>query len=337
METSEGGNRHRSVLHPVPVLDRKSSQPIDTLVSASSGGRFDDRSRQPRDVTDRPFKEGYTTATTSVLPPNHHNHSNQSSLPYPSSYLHTSAPPISIPAMLSPVDARRTSDESERQSRQSQSLPSFKDVILGAPDSYPPPPTGPAPAHPLPSPFTAPPPRAFSDSSSENRTSPRSSHPTNPFPPRSGPPPGFSGSARPPLSSRTTSPPPLPPFGSAHPSTQTYMERDRETDSRKPLEAGYSHYSQKQMPAHQHPTALYPQSGQLPLGQLPLPGISPASPRQPNSALPSPLETNRPPIHPDDPYGRNKYEGTLGRAFEDWNYLGSLNKVRTSRLLRDFC
>ncbi|OIW28926.1 hypothetical protein CONLIGDRAFT_562869, partial [Coniochaeta ligniaria NRRL 30616] len=220
---------------------------------------------------------------------------------FSSSYPH-SAPATGMPiGMPSPIEARRTSDESESTHRRSQhSLPSLQEVFLNP--------------------------------SSETRDSPRSLHPSHSSYPRPGEPlSSFPTSIRPTLSARTTAPPPLPIYGAHQPATQAYMGRDRDTDFRQAAE--------QHMPSSQHPPALWPPSGQRPAGQLPLPSLprQPASPRQPNSAAPSPLETGRPPIHPDEDSARNKYEGTLGRPFDAYPYLDALNKIAlSSRIIFNF-
>ncbi|KAH8905641.1 hypothetical protein BR93DRAFT_970420 [Coniochaeta sp. PMI_546] len=284
--------------------------------TSTSASRFGDSDRKPGDPAERPFQEGYTMATASAAPGTV-SYQSQKTASFSSSYPH-SAPATSIPAgMSSSIEARRTSDEAESTHRRSQhSLPSLQEVFLNA--------------------------------SSESRDSPRALHPPHSFPPRPPEPlSSFSTSARPTLSTRTTAPPPLPIFGVHPPANQAFIGRDQETDQRQAAEVapqqlsgGYStNFSQQHMATSQHPAALYPQAGQRPPGQLPLPslGRQPPSPRQPNPAGLSPLDSGRPPIHPDEDIARNKYEGALGRPFDAYPYLDALNKIAlSSRIIFNF-
>lgn len=216
------------------------------------------------------------------------------------------------------VEARRTSDESESTHRRSQqsdmSLPSLHEALSSS------------------TPLSA---------SSESRDPLRSLPPPHSFPSRAPPPEplsSFPASSRSALSSRTNVPPPLPIFDRHQGPAQNYMGRDRDADFRQAAEpapaqlsAGYSHYPPQHIPPSQHAAPLYSQPGQRPPGQLPLPSLPPSSPRQPSSAVRSPLENGRPPYHFDEESARNKHEGTLGRPFDAYPYLDALNKVSTLR------
>lgn len=306
---------------PPPTPDAEPPPRIDTSTSTSSSrpGRFDDANRPPGDAGDRSFHEGYTMAAK---------HTHQSTPSYssqqpfhPNTASHSARP--SAPALPSPVEARRTSDDSEPSHRQHHPsrLPSIRDMDLipGAnPDLAPQPSSS----------YAAIPPRPFPDSPSESRFPPRPEYVST-----------YSSRSRQPT--EAAAPPPLSMPGLQQPAIQSYVERDKESNFRLSAEAaqpqlsrGFSHTSQQRVPAPQPLASLYPHSGHLPPGQYPLPGISPASPRQPNSALQSPFDTGRPPIYPDDDSARIKYQGTLGRAFDTWAYVDSLAKVRRSRSLQ---
>lgn len=235
------------------------------------------------------------------------------------------------PGMISPVDSRRTSDDTESSHR--QSLPSIQEVIGVKSSSFPP--QAPAAAmtgsQGLPSPFASTHSRHFSDMSQEKNPSPRTLHPTSSFP-RADPAPPFSDS-RPPMSSRPAPPPPPPPpqplgaFSRSQPSPPTKLDQHpiqrhhepehRLVESHQP-NGGYSH------PPPPPPPAAYPPPGQLPPGQMPLPGYPISPPRHG-----APFDPQRPPLHPDerDYNGRDKYEATLNRHFEAWSYAEYLAKV----------
>lgn len=138
--------------------------------------------------------------------------------------------------------------------------------------------------------------------------------------------PPFSDPSRAPLSSR---PPALAPVNTFHPGAR---------HSPPPLK-NESHPGERQAEAHRlngsfPPTAAeqqnlpYAQQSQLPPGQLPL-SAHPMSPRYPAHSLPSPFDGSRSSMHEDSDYLRreNKYEQTLSRHFEAWQYQESLAKV----------
>lgn len=102
------------------------------------------------------------------------------------------------------------------------------------------------------------------------------------------------------------------------------------------FKTGYPH--QLQQPQQPGP-GLYSQTGQLPPGQLPIPGY-PLSPRQAGPPLPSPFDHQRPPMYGEENFasrGNTKYEATLDRAFEAWNYGEALNRVSSYLETRYSC
>ncbi|KAK5658542.1 hypothetical protein OQA88_1934 [Cercophora sp. LCS_1] len=269
-----------------------------------------------------------TAALVSPGGPYHPHHSHHSS--FSSGYPH-SAPPTGMP-MISPLDFRRASDDSEPPQHHRQSLPSISEVISGTkPTQYAA--AAPAPLPPsgsLPSPFsTAPPPRPFGDVGSDKNPSPRTLHPASSFPPPNTLP-AFSDPSRPALS--RPAPPPLSTFPPRHPSPPVKVEQhDRELEQRhiepQPYSAGHQH-----QPSQPPPSLYTPPS--RPPGQLPLPQY-PISPRQNGPALPSPFETQRPPVYGeerDSSLNRDtgEYRSTLDKAFESWGYNEALTTIAAS-------
>lgn len=254
---------------------------------------------------------------------------------YPSNYPHSTG--SSMPGIMSPVEPRRShADENEIHR---QSLPSIQEVIGSKPPTSAFPPsisTAVSRAPSLPSPFTtSTSSRSFPDLSSpqDRRSSPRTIHNPTSFPARGEPMPPFADPARSALSARP--PPPPPPVNNYHPGArpsppplkmETHMA-DRQAEAHRP-----NGYPQS---AVSEPTGLSypPQPVQLPPGQLPLSG-HPISPRYGSSgpSLPSPFEGSRSSMHEDGEYAmrrpENKYEQTLSRHFEAWQYQESLAKVR---------
>ncbi|KAK3685741.1 hypothetical protein B0T22DRAFT_227892 [Podospora appendiculata] len=301
---------------------------------------FDHLDHRSRERIDRPYSDAPAMATAALMNPNappyhphSHSHSHSHSLSHshahhPSfSYPHP-APSVSIPAMISPVDSRRTSGDSESPHR--QSLPSIQEVISGTKQAAFAPPTPSQtslpPSQGLPSPFaSSAPSRSFGDVAMDKNPSPRTLHPTSSFS-RSETLPAFSDPARPALSSRPA-PPPLNTFSSQHPSPPLKFEQmePEQRHEREQLSAGYQLHTPTQ------PTSgLYSQTGRLPPGQLPLAAF-PVSPRHTGPTLPSPYESHRPPMYSDDgEYGPNRgseYKVTLERHFEAWSYVDSLHTV----------
>ncbi|ROW03140.1 hypothetical protein VPNG_08143 [Cytospora leucostoma] len=278
-------------------------------------------------------------ATATLLNPAPHYQNYQP--PY-SNYSHPAAS-SSMPGIISPVEPRRISDDTEPQR---QSLPSIQEVISGTKPSAPafPPPLSTSVSGPpsLPSPFaSSASSRPFADLSPQDRhSSPRSAHNPASFParePMPQPMPPFSDPSRPPLSVRPPAPPPLNTYHpGARPSPPPLkMESrgaERQADSHR-MNGSYTHSA-----ASEQSSLPYPQPGQLPPGQLPL-SAHPVSPRHGAPSLPSPYDGSRSSMHEDADYMRreNKYEQTLSRHFEAWQYQESLAKIASgSRTIFNF-
>jgi hypothetical protein len=289
-----------------------------------TSGNLDQHDRRPRERIDTSYRELPSMAAAALVSPGGPYHSHHSS--FSSSYPH-SAPPTGMPGMISPVDSRRASDESENAHR--QSLPSISEVIEAAKQQQS---FGPSSA-PLPmpqnlaSPFsTSGPPRPFADAVSESNISPRSLHPTSGYP-RADTLPGFSDPARPALASRPGPPPLLNAFQGQHPSPPIKHEQQYESDHQR-------HTEEQMYPGHQHQSSqssLYTPPAR-PAGQLPLPPYPPVSPRHNGSALPSPFESQRTPTFTDERESSQsqelgEYRSTIDKAFESWGYLELLNVV----------
>ncbi|EGZ75073.1 hypothetical protein NEUTE2DRAFT_104387 [Neurospora tetrasperma FGSC 2509] len=275
-----------------------------------------------RPYNNRSSRGGTAMATATLINPSsqYHSHSFSHNGYHPSSS-------ASIPGMISPVDSRRTSDESENPHR--QSLPSISEVISGTkPTSYPPhAPTSLPPTQSLPSPFApSGPPRSYDV---DKHPSPRALHPSSGFP-RPDPLPAFSDPARPQLSSRPPPPPPLNTFPTHHqhpspPVKLEQMEVDQRHAEASPLSAGYPHHPPGH-PAGPH----YAQTGRLPPGQLPL-SAYPVSPRHSGPGLPSPYDSqHRPPMYPEEQeYGHgharsSEYKAASERSLPDWSSYGEM-------------
>lgn len=251
--------------------------------------------------------------------------------PYSSNYSHSTTG-SSMPGIISPVEPRRAVDDNESHR---QSLPSIQEVIGAKPPTSAFPPsisTSVSRAPGLPSPFaTSASSRPFADLSSpqDKHPSPRSLHNPASFPARGETMPPFADSARPPLSTRA---PPPPPGNSYHPGARPSppplkMEThaaERQADAHRTN--GYPHSAASEPANLPYP----PQPVQLPPGQLPL-SAHPMSPRYSTGpSLPSPFDGPRSSMHEDADYLRrseNKYEQTLSRHFEAWQYQESLAKV----------
>lgn len=255
-------------------------------------------------------------ATATLITPTAHYQPQPSSYPVP--YSHSST--ASISNMISSTEPRRSIDETESPNR--QSLPSISEVIQGAkPAHYPPTHSAIQSATGLPSPFSSGP-RSFSEA--EKHNSPGPLHAAS-FPPRQDGMSAFSDSPRPPYSSRPSLPPVSDRRGSPTSKPDMLPQHHHAEQSKVPephhaMNGVYSH-----APPPSHAPVSY-QTGQLPPGQMPLPGY-PISPRHAVPPPPAPYD-HRPP-HPEEDYSvRGRYDhATVNRHFESWNYQDSLNRV----------
>ncbi|KAK4191574.1 hypothetical protein QBC35DRAFT_291700 [Podospora australis] len=307
------------------------------IPSASSLDHYERRPReqQQQQRIDTSFRDGPAAmATAALISPSasgYHRdqHHSSSASSYSSGYPH-SAPVTSIPGMISPVDARRPTDESESNNhRQSlPSLPSISEVMGTKPGAFQP---VPAPAAPppltqtLPSPFPTAAPRPFGD---EKNQSPRQLHPPTSSYQRPDHLPSLSDPSRPGSLRDHRSIPPLNTF-SAHHHSPTHGHDQRAADrahAQPPLSAGH-----REEPPHRLP-GLYGQTGQLPPGQLPL-SAYPVSPRHNGPpTLPSPYEAQqRPPYagdsSPEYMHQHQRlpdYKAALDTRFESWAYQDAL-------------
>ncbi len=206
--------------------------------------------------------------------------------------------------MISSSEPRRASDENEAPAR--QSLPSISEVISGArPGQYPPPPAHQQPSSGLPSPFAAPS-RQYPDS---DKHSPQPLHPAS-FPSRQDTIPAFADSPRPPFSGR----PGLPPVSDRRPTPPGKPDPHSPHIGHHEPPRSVNGYPQPPPPSS-HPY----QQGQLPPGQMPLPGY-PISPREHYDA-------RRPPAHEAEYAARVRYEPAPNRHFETWSYQESFSRV----------
>lgn len=265
-------------------------------------------------------------------PQHQHQHHNS----YSSGYPH-SAPATSIPGMVSPVEPRRPSDESETGHSHRQSLPSLPSILEvfseKKPLGYaPPPPSAPLPPpQSLPSPFTsAPPPRPFADLGSPDKNpSPRTLHPPSSSTySRPDPLPAFSDPALPALASRPV-PPPLNTFPGHHASPPVKLEQV-EAEQRHAEAQSLSAGHRPPPPPHPLPS-LYSEPGRLPPGQLPLSGY-PISPRHSAGAgLPSPYEARGPPGYGEEadysPHRTSDYKAAFDKHFQVNGYQDALQAV----------
>lgn len=143
--------------------------------------------------------------------------------------------------------------------------------------------------------------------------------------------PPFADPARAPLSTRPPPPPP-PAANSYHPGPRPSpppLKMETHMAERQPEPHRTNSYSHSAAP---EPSSMSypPQAVQLPPGQLPL-SAHPMSPRYSTGpSLPSPFDGPRSSMHDEGDYMRrseNKYEQTLSRHFEAWQYQESLAKV----------
>ncbi|KAL2020926.1 hypothetical protein VTK56DRAFT_7813 [Thermocarpiscus australiensis] len=295
-----------------------------------AANNFDYFDRRPGEYIERSYRQGPTMATALISPSAPYQHQHHTS--FDSEYPH-SAPATSIPGMISPIEPRRASDESESAHAQRQSLPSISEVISGATTlSYASPPPAQLPSSQgLPSPFTSSaPPRPFGEvGGADTSPSPRTLHPTSSTFPRPETLPAFSDPTRPALASRPV-PPPLNTFSGQNPAPPGKLEQlQAEQTHAEAQSLGAGH---RQQPAQPLP-GLYPETGSLSPGQLPL-SAYPVSPRHTGPALPSPYEPQRPPAYGEEgeyPHHRpSEYKATLDKHFETWGYQEALQIIASS-------
>ncbi|WYZ41743.1 hypothetical protein EsH8_V_000638 [Colletotrichum jinshuiense] len=290
--------------------------------SASNLDRFATRHPPPRDPLERHYRDAPAMATAALISPSTTPYGHPSS--FSSGYQHAAQGP-SIAGMISPIEPRRPSDESETPHR--QSLPSLSEVISGAkPSPYPPsqPSSMPGTQSFSSSPFAHGPPRSYAESSTE-KNSPRPLHPASTYAPRQEVLPAISDPQRPPpYASRP--PPPLSSFSGAQASPTHKPEHMRESDTRATEPVGP--YAQHPAPP---PATIYnhPHPSQLPPGQVPLPAY-PVSPRHGGGPpLSSPFDAQRPaPQAEHAEYGpaRGQYDRTLNRHLDAWGYQDCLSR-----------
>jgi hypothetical protein len=258
-------------------------------------------------------------AAATVLPPGHHYP------PQPSfSHHHTHSSGPSISNMISSSEPRKAHDGTDSPNR--QSLPSLSEVISGTkPTQYPPPaPASMQPGSSLPSPFAPPTARQFAES--DKHSPPQPLHPNSTYPPRQEPLPAFSGSPRPPFNGRPGLPPvsdrrPTPPSKHEVQPAHHIHEPPKPLDSHA-LNGNYAH-AHVQPPPPQ-PLGVSYQPGQLPPGQVPLPGY-PISPRHPVPHMSAGYDPRGPPAHAEE--GDYNTRARYDRHFESWSYQDSLSRV----------
>ncbi|KAF9882213.1 GATA zinc finger [Colletotrichum karsti] len=238
--------------------------------------------------------------------------------------------------MISPVEPRRPSDESETPHR--QSLPSLSEIISGGPKPSPYP-SSQASASSMsgsqsfPSPFASGPPRSYPESSVD-KNSPRPHHLASSYAPRQDPLPAISDPPRPPPFAARPPPAPMSSFSGPQPSPPHKSEHMRETDTRAAEPAGpYAQHSGPPPPIYSHQPH---HQSQLPPGQVPLPPSYPVSPRHGDARhggppLTSPYESQRPGAHADEPDlgpARPQYDHrTLNRHIDAWGYQDCLSRI----------
>ncbi|TQN63834.1 GATA zinc finger domain-containing protein 10 [Colletotrichum shisoi] len=263
-------------------------------------------------------------ATAALISPSSTHYGHPSSF---SSGYHHATPGPSIAGMISPIEPRRPSDESETPHR--QSLPSLSEVISGAkPGPYPPSQASSmSGSQSFPSPFAPGPPRSYAESSTD-KNSPRPPHPASTYAPRQEALPAMSDPPRPPPFGGRP-PAPLSIFSATQPSPPHKSEHMRDIDPRAAEPA--NPYAQHQPPPP--PPPIYPHPSQLPPGQVPLPAY-PVSPRHGGPPSPSPFEAQRPAAHAEEAEyspGRPQYDRTLvTRHLDAWGYQDCLSRMAGS-------
>jgi hypothetical protein len=300
----------------------------------TSNNSLEHYDRRPRERIETSY-QAPTMATALISPntPYHHQHHNSFSSGYPHS-----APTTGMPGMISPVEPRRPSGDSDHGHPHRQSLPSLPSISevfserksLGGYAATPPHSAPMPPAPGLPSPFTSgPPSRPFSDVTSPDRNpSPRTMHPTSTFP-RAEALPAFSDPARPSLASRPV-PPPLNTFPGQQPSPPVkyeQLEAEQRHAEAQALSAGHRPQPPQPLPS------MYTETARLPPGQLPL-SAYPISPRHQGPPLPSPYDSRGPPAYGEEGDYANlrpsDYKANFDKHFQANGYQDALQSVRFS-------
>lgn len=212
--------------------------------------------------------------------------------------------------MISPVEPRRGSDDSESSHR--QSLPSISEVINKA-TAYPPQPTPSTsmPGSGFPSPYGSAPSR--SSFAEERHSPPRPVHPS--YTPVSEPNPTYAEPGRSFSSSRPPPPPPLSTLAGPNrsPPMRPEQEAPRSAEAHQ-VNGSYSHMP----PAPSH----------YPPGQQPLPPFTGSPGHAGPAPMQSPYESQvRPTHHDEDFHSRGRYDQTVNRHFEQWSYQDHLARV----------
>jgi hypothetical protein len=305
----------------------------------------------PSEPPARQFREPRNMASTAVASPAapYHGHS---SFHHVYSSAHSGGPGASMSGIISPIEPRRPSNDSDNSHR--QSLPSLSEIMLaekhGDPFPHSAPTSAPCPSSStFPSPFNST--RTFSDPQHtsypphEGHSSPQPVHP---------PPSAFQSRhdvdrfpdpSRPPLHGRPGSHGPQPPVPSytspraGHQSPPTKHESTHRPldQAPRPSPGGLPHPSSAHSQHHQNPPhSSYPHHPpQLPLGQLPLPG--PRHPLSPGygSAHATPSYEHPPSLPPPrGRYGEPDFDGRssqssggVDRALEQWGYQENLGRI----------
>ncbi|KAI0473267.1 hypothetical protein GGR56DRAFT_677278 [Xylariaceae sp. FL0804] len=212
-------------------------------------------------------------------------------------------PPASMPSMMSAGESRRTTGENDSGAR--QSLPSISEVFSGA----------------------KPPPYSPTTPTTMGNSQPLAPPYSSAGPPR---------------------PEPTPEPRSVPPHEDKFFRYQRSDAGPPPPQAQHNSYpfpeqrdpakALEQAPNHSHTNPPPPPHMPYPPGQLPLSAAAPLSPHHPSHYQPS-YEPHRPPLHADEEYGmhRNRYESTVNRHFEAYNYGEALSKIAwTSRTIYNF-
>jgi len=246
--------------------------------------------------------------------------------------------------MISPVEPRRPSDDSEAGHTHRQSLSSLPSILEVFFEKKPlgyahPPPSLPLPTpQSLPSPFTsAPPPRPFADLGSRDKNpSPRTLHPSSSTFSRPDTLPAFADPVLPALASRPV-PSPLNIFSGHHASPPIQLEQV-EAEHRH-AEAQFLSAGHRTPPPPRPLPSLYSETGRLPPGQLP-PSAYPISPRHSaGPRLPSPYEARESPNGYGEeagysPHRASDYKAAFDKHFQTNGYQDALQAVGFGSELR---